>query len=104
MNKKELKKIIIYSRDEQKQFQMSLKFIKKPSPKIRYLIGDVRDKNRLSRALNDVDYVIHTAAMKHVHIAEYNPDECVKTNVGGAQNLIESVLNSNVISCCFINR
>ena len=96
LNKKELKKIIIYSRDEQKQFQMSLKFIKKSSPKIRYLIGDVRDKNRLSRALNDVDYVIHTAAMKHVHIAEYNPDECVKTNVGGAQNLIESVLNSNV--------
>ena len=65
-------------------------------PQIRFLIGDVRDKLRLERAMKEVDYVIHAAAMKHVPIAEYNPSECVKTNVGGAENIIEVCLNSNV--------
>jgi UDP-N-acetylglucosamine 4,6-dehydratase (inverting) len=63
---------------------------------MRYFIGDVRDLDRLKRALNEIDYVIHAAAMKHVHIAEYNPDECVKTNVGGAENLIKATLGSSV--------
>ena len=65
-------------------------------PQIRFLIGDVRDYDRLLRALNEVDYVIHAAAMKHVHIAEYNPDECVKTNVGGAENVIRASLATKV--------
>ena len=66
----EIRKLIIYSRDEQKQFQMAQEFPKEKYPQIRYFIGDVRDKNRLIRAFQDVDYVIHAAAMKHVHIAE----------------------------------
>jgi UDP-N-acetylglucosamine 4,6-dehydratase len=92
----EVKKIVIYSRDEQKQFQMEQEFPVNKFPAMRYLIGDVRDLDRLKRALNGIDYVIHAAAMKHVHIAEYNPDECVKTNVGGAENLIKATLGSNV--------
>jgi UDP-N-acetylglucosamine 4,6-dehydratase (inverting) len=63
---------------------------------IRYFIGDVRDYSRLKRALNGIQYVIHTAAMKHVHIAEYNPDECVKTNIGGAENLVRACLSNGV--------
>ena len=59
-------------------------------PQIRFFIGDVRDKDRLKRAMKGIDYVIHAAAMKHVHLAEYNPDECVKTNVNGAQNVIDA--------------
>jgi UDP-N-acetylglucosamine 4,6-dehydratase (inverting) len=65
-------------------------------PAIRYFIGDVRDLERLKRAFAGIDYVIHAAAMKHVHIAEYNPDECVKTNIGGAKNVIKASLDSNV--------
>jgi len=95
-NHKDLKKLIIYSRDEQKQFLMSQEYPKSKFPNIRFLIGDVRDKERLSRAFKDVDFVIHTAAMKHVHIAEYNPDECIKTNVGGAQNVIYAALENSV--------
>jgi len=97
-NHPEISRLIVYSRDEQKQFLMSDQFPYSTYPQMRYFIGDIRDKSRLQRALNDVDYVIHTAAMKHVHIAEYNPDECVKTNIGGAQNLIEACLSpeSNV--------
>jgi len=90
-------RLVIYSRDEQKQFQMAQEY---PSHKynniIRYFIGDVRDFDRLKRALTGIDYVIHAAAMKHVHIAEYNPDECVKTNIGGAENIIHAALESNV--------
>ena len=92
----EIKKLIIYSRDEQKQFQMEQEFSPSIYPQMRYLIGDVRDYERLERALLDVDFVIHAAAMKHVHIAEYNPDECVKTNVGGAENVIKACLKTNV--------
>lgn len=95
-NHPEIKRLIIYSRDEQKQFQMAQEFPVSSYPQMRYFIGDVRDAQRLERALVRVDYVIHAAAMKHVHIAEYNPDECVKTNVQGAQNLIEASLKMGV--------
>ena len=89
-------RLVIYSRDEQKQYQMALEFPESKFPQIRYFIGDVRDLERLKRAFNGIDYVIHAAAMKHVHIAEYNPDECVKTNIGGADNVIKASLSSGV--------
>lgn len=92
----DIKRLVIYSRDEQKQFQMAQEFPESEYPAIRYFIGDVRDLERLKRAFNGIDYVIHAAAMKHVHIAEYNPDECVKTNIGGAENVIKACLSSNV--------
>jgi UDP-N-acetylglucosamine 4,6-dehydratase (inverting) len=75
---------------------MSFEFPSDKFPQIRFFIGDVRDKERLLRAFKDVDYVIHAAAMKHVHLAEYNPDECVKTNVYGAQNVIHAALETKV--------
>ena len=89
-------RLVIYSRDEQKQYQMAQEFPESKYPQIRYFIGDVRDLERLKRAFNGIDYVIHAAAMKHVHIAEYNPDECVKTNIGGADNVIKASLSSSV--------
>ena len=92
----EVARVIIYSRDEQKQFNMSHDFPETKFPQIRYFIGDVRDLSRLERAMSNVDYVIHAAAMKHVHIAEYNPDECVKTNIHGAQNVIDACLKTDV--------
>ncbi len=92
----DVRRLIIYSRDEQKQHVMSQEFPLHLFPQMRYFIGDIRDFNRLERALDDVDYVIHAAAMKHVHIAEYNPDECVKTNIHGAQNVINACLKSTV--------
>ena len=95
-NKMHLKKIIIFSRDELKQFEMNKIFSENQYPNIRYFIGDVRDKDRLKLALNNVDIVVHAAALKQVPIAEYNPFEFIKTNVMGAQNLIESCLDSSV--------
>ena len=92
----EVKKLIIYSRDEQKQFQMAMEYPIQSFPQIRFLIGDVRDKERMIRAFKDVNYVIHAAAMKHVPIAEYNPDECIKTNIGGAENVIHAALETGV--------
>lgn len=92
----EVKKIIIFSRDEQKQFQMAQEYPSNEYPQIRFFIGDVRDKERLIRAFKGVDYVIHAAAMKHVPIAEYNPEECVKTNIDGARNVIDACLQTNV--------
>lgn len=91
-----VKRLVIYSRDEQKQFQMAQEYPESEYPAIRYFIGDVRDLERLKRAFAGIDYVIHAAAMKHVHIAEYNPDECVKTNIGGAENVIKAALDSDV--------
>jgi UDP-N-acetylglucosamine 4,6-dehydratase len=91
-----VKRLVIYSRDEQKQFQMSQDYPDTKYNAIRYFIGDVRDLDRLKRAFTGIDYVIHAAAMKHVHIAEYNPDECIKTNIGGAENVIKACLSSNV--------
>lgn len=92
----DIRRLVIFSRDEQKQFEMEQEFPRKVYPQIRYFIGDVRDLERLERAFTDINYVIHAAAMKHVHIAEYNPDECVKTNVGGAENVIKAALKTDV--------
>ncbi|WP_167956002.1 UDP-N-acetylglucosamine 4,6-dehydratase (inverting) [Anaerosporobacter faecicola] len=90
------KKIIIYSRDEYKQFIMANR-LKKYEKILRFFIGDVRDKARLARALNGVDYVIHAAAMKQVPACEYNPIEAVKTNINGAMNVIDAVLDSPTV-------
>jgi UDP-N-acetylglucosamine 4,6-dehydratase len=95
-NYPDIKKLIILSRDEQKQFQMAQEFPENQFPQIRFFLGDVRDEQRLVRAFQGVDIVIHAAAMKHVHLAEYNPDECIKTNVGGAQNVIHAALQTSV--------
>ena len=92
----DVKRLVIYSRDEQKQFQMAQDFPEKKFPQLRYFLGDVRDQDRLVRAFQGVDIVIHAAAMKHVHLAEYNPDECIKTNIGGAQNVIYAALQTKV--------
>ncbi len=89
------KKIIIYSRDEFKQFIMQNEF-KEYKSKLRFFIGDVRDKERLMRAFEGVDYVIHAAAMKQVPACEYNPSEAIKTNIEGAQNIIDAALARNV--------
>jgi len=86
-------KIIIYSRDELKQFEMAQKF---NASCMRYFIGDVRDLPRLQKAMNGIDFVVHAAALKHVPIAEYNPMECIKTNVMGAQNIIDAVIENGV--------
>lgn len=91
-----VERLVIFSRDEQKQFQMAQEYPSDKFPSLRFFIGDVRDLDRLKRAFNSIDYVIHAAAMKHVHIAEYNPDECVKTNIGGADNVIRAALGSSV--------
>ncbi|MCF6434704.1 MULTISPECIES: UDP-N-acetylglucosamine 4,6-dehydratase (inverting) [Pseudoalteromonas] len=87
------KKIIIFSRDELKQFEMHQVFNQSC---MRYFIGDVRDKERLRRAMQGVDYVIHAAALKQVPAAEYNPMECIKTNINGAENVIDAALDNNV--------
>lgn len=89
------KKIIIYSRDEFKQFIMQNEF-QEYKDKLRFFIGDVRDKERLERAFEGVDYVIHAAALKQVPACEYNPAEAIKTNIGGAQNVIDAALNTGV--------
>lgn len=88
-----LKKLIIYSRDELKQFEMQQRF---NSECMRYFIGDIRDKDRLSTAMAGVDYVIHAAALKQVPAAEYNPMECIKTNVHGAENVVKAALENDV--------
>lgn len=88
------KKVIIYSRDEMKQWNMAKEF--QGDSRVRFFIGDVRDKDRLYRALNGVDYVVHAAATKIVPTAEYNPFECIKTNVNGAMNLIDACIDSGV--------
>ena len=87
------KKIVIYSRDELKQYEMQQTF---SSSKMRYFIGDVRDAERLKQAMSGIDYVIHAAALKHVPVAEYNPMECVKTNILGAENVIDAALEAGV--------
>ena len=92
----QVKRLVIFSRDEQKQFEMAQTFSPAKYPAIRYFIGDVRDNHRLEKACKDIDFIIHTAAMKHVPIAEYNPMECVKTNVLGAENVINAALATNV--------
>ena len=91
--KHNVKKVIIYSRDELKQFEMSIKF---NSPKLRFFIGDVRDLSRLKLATKKVDIIIHTAALKQVPAAEYNPMECIKTNIQGAENVINASIENNI--------
>ena len=93
---KNIKRLVIYSRDELKQSEMAINFNEKKFKSIRYFIGDVRDYQRLSRAMNGIDTIIHAAALKQVPAAEYNPFEFVKTNVLGAQNIIESALDNNI--------
>ncbi len=88
------RKLVIYSRDEMKQWEMGKLYGE--DPRVRFFIGDVRDKDRLHRALNGIDYVIHAAATKIVPIAEYNPFECVKTNINGAMNLIDASIDQGV--------
>jgi UDP-N-acetylglucosamine 4,6-dehydratase (inverting) len=91
------KKLIIYSRDEMKQWEMAKKF--SDDKRVRFFIGDIRDRDRLYRALDGVDYVVHAAATKIVPTAEYNPFECVKTNVLGAMNLIDACIDKGVKRC-----
>ena len=88
-----LKKIIIFSRDENKQYEMQKKFKNK---NLRFFLGDIRDEERLLTAFKDVDYVVHAAAQKHVPAAEYNPFECIKTNINGAQSIISACLKTKV--------
>jgi UDP-N-acetylglucosamine 4,6-dehydratase/5-epimerase len=92
----QIRRLVVYSRDELKQFEMAQEFPERKYEGIRYFIGDIRDEARLRRALEGIDVVIHAAALKQVPAAEYNPFECIKTNVIGAQNLIEACLDSGV--------
>lgn len=92
----QIRRLVVYSRDELKQYEMSLEFPVDCYPGIRYFIGDIRDEDRLRRALEGIDVVVHAAALKQVPAAEYNPFECIKTNVIGAQNLVEACLDQGV--------
>ena len=85
--------VVVFSRGEEKQVQMEREF---QDERLRFFIGDVRDKDRLARAFTGVNYVIHTAAIKHVHVAKYNPEECVKTNIVGSMNVIDAALEADV--------
>ena len=91
-----VRRIVIYSRDELKQFELKQKYPHDKYPQLRFFIGDVRDGERLKRACEGIDVIIHAAAIKQVDTAEYNPDECVKTNIQGAQNVINAALASGV--------
>ena len=88
------KRLVVLSRDEMKQWEMSKSFA--GDRRVRFFVGDVRDKDRLYRALDGIDYVVHAAAIKIVPTAEYNPFECIKTNIGGAMNLIDACIDQNV--------
>lgn len=89
-------RLVVFSRDEQKQFQMAQEYSENKYPQLRFFIGDVRDFDRLKRAFQGIDYVIHAAAMKHVPIAEYNPMECILTNINGAENVINAAIDTDV--------
>ncbi len=92
----DIKRLVIYSRDELKQFEMSQMYPENKFPQLRFFIGDVRDGARFKRACEEIDIIIHAAALKQVPTAEYNPDECIKTNIGGAQNVIDAALATKV--------
>lgn len=93
LDRYEPRRVIVYSRDELKQYEMQQDF---PQKQMRFFIGDVRDGERLKQATRDVDYIVHAAALKHVPAAEYNPSECIKTNVGGAENVIAAAIANHV--------
>ena len=90
------KRLIIFSRDEQKHFKMQERFSDDPPSPIRYFLGDIRDRERLIRACANIDIIIHAAAMKQVPASEYNPTECIATNINGAQNLIDASIINDV--------
>lgn len=92
----DIKRLVIYSRDELKQFEMAQMFPKSKFDGIRYFIGDVRDRDRLRRACEKIDIIVHAAALKHVPIAEYNPFECIQTNIMGAENVVNAALDCGV--------
>lgn len=91
-----VKRLVVYSRDELKQYEMAQDYPESKFPQIRFFLGDVRDLPRLKRACEGIDIIIHAAALKHVPIAEYNPDEFIKTNIGGAQNIVDAALATAV--------
>lgn len=97
------RKLIIFSRDELKQYEMAQEFSPNKFPFLRYFIGDVRDESRLDQAMRGVDIVIHAAALKHVPIAEYNPFECIKTNVMGAENVVRAAIKRDVKHVCALS-
>lgn len=90
------KRLIVFSRDELKQYEMAQRFPQSKYPAIRYFIGDVRDRERLEIAMQDIDVVVHAAALKHVEVAEYNPFECIRTNVHGAENIVNAAISCGV--------
>ena len=92
----DVRRVVVYSRDELKQFEMTQLFPEKLYPQIRFFIGDVRDADRLKRACEGIDIIVHAAALKHVPIAEYNPMECINTNVMGAENVVNAALDCGV--------
>ena len=96
LDRYDLRRCIVFSRDELKQFEMAQEFAPGKGRPIRYFIGDVRDLERLELAMRGVDFVVHAAALKHVPTAEYNPFECVKTNVNGAENVVMAAIRSSV--------
>lgn len=92
----DVKRLVVYSRDELKQFEMAQLYPESKYPQVRFFIGDIRDGARFKRACEGIDVIIHAAALKQVPTAEYNPDECIKTNIGGAQNVIDAALSTNI--------
>ncbi|MGH6954885.1 MAG: SDR family NAD(P)-dependent oxidoreductase, partial [Alphaproteobacteria bacterium] len=90
------RRLIVFSRDETKQHEMQIDIPQSRHPAMRYFIGDVRDATRLEMAMREVDIVVHAAALKHVPIAEYNPIECIRTNVHGAENVVQAALRTGV--------
>ena len=96
LNRYSTRRVIVFSRDEMKQYEMQQVFPESEFPCMRYFIGDVRDERRLEMAMRDVDYVVHAAALKHVTAAEYNPFECVQTNIHGAENVVNAAIRNEV--------
>ncbi len=92
----DIKRLVIYSRDELKQYEMAKDYPQSKFPQVRFFIGDIRDLERFKRACEEIDIIIHAAALKHVPIGEYNPDEFIKTNIGGAQTVVDAALATNV--------
>ena len=90
------KRLVIFSRDELKQYEMSQVYSEVKYPCLRYFIGDIRDAERIKRASAEIDIIIHTAAMKHVGASEYNPTECIETNINGAKNVIDAAIYNNI--------